>query len=429
MAGNKKIVQLQDENGLFIYPATTLEAIAGSNTLKENFVHKEGDVMTGPLVSTGFIGPLTGNATSADKATADANDNNIVETYETKSDASDKLTEAKDYTDSKFANIKVDGFLPLTAGEEYKLIGALGLTEGIMYGTELPDSGFNGQLFFLEDDSPALPTGGGAGDILMKNSAANGDAFWSNKINTLNHLGGIGVYSRDDIGTSPNFNNPGINGFFEVRNSSETTGESGTKPFNSFGPMFSLKTPDNLAMLQIAGTTNDYYIRANQSADVTMTNIPWKRIWVNGDAVTGAIWNDYAEYRESDCEEFGYVLMENGDDTLSKTTERLSHFAGISSDTWGFSQGKTTRARTPIAVAGRVLAYTYQDRNNYKPGDCVCAAPGGTVDIMTREEIQNYPDRIVGTVSCVPNYEEWGGGDEADRDSVKINGRIWIKVK
>lgn len=155
----------------------------------------------------------------------------------------------------------------------------------------------------------------------------------------------------------------------------------------------------------------------------------WRQVWLSGDSVTGAVWNDYAECRESDCEEFGYVLMENGDDTLSKTTERLSHFAGISSDTWGFSQGETDKAKTPIAVAGRVLAYPYQDRNNYKPGDCVCAAPGGTVDIMTREEIINWPDRIVGTVSCVPDYEEWGGGEGADREPVKVNNRIWIKVR
>lgn len=155
----------------------------------------------------------------------------------------------------------------------------------------------------------------------------------------------------------------------------------------------------------------------------------WTKIWRQGDAVTGAVWNDYAECRESDVTEFGYVLSENGDDTLSKTTERLQHFAGISSDTWGFSQGETDKAKTPIAVAGRVLAYPYQDRNNYKPGDCVCAAPGGKVDIMTREEIKEYPDRIVGTVSCVPTYEEWGGGEGADRPSVKVDGRIWIKVR
>ena len=151
------------------------------------------------------------------------------------------------------------------------------------------------------------------------------------------------------------------------------------------------------------------------------------QLWKSGDAVTGAVWNDYAECRESDCDEPGYVLIENGDDTLSKSTERLQQFAGISSDTWGFSQGETEKAKTHIAVAGRVLAYPYQDKNNYKPGDAVCAAPGGTVDIMTEEEIAKYPHRIVGIVSCVPNYDEWGGGN--DRSPIKVNGRIWIKVK
>ena len=161
----------------------------------------------------------------------------------------------------------------------------------------------------------------------------------------------------------------------------------------------------------------------------TQTTVTAVRPWYRGESITSAVWNDYAEYRESDCQEFGRVLMEKGDDSLTVTNERLSHFAGISSDTWGFSQGETEKAKIPIAVAGRVLAYPYQDRNNYKPGDCVCAAPNGTVDIMTREEVIQWPDRIVGTVSCVPEYEEWGGGELADRDPVKVNGRIWIKVK
>ena len=155
----------------------------------------------------------------------------------------------------------------------------------------------------------------------------------------------------------------------------------------------------------------------------------WRRIWCEGNSVTGAVWNDYAECREADTIEPGYVLVEIGDDTLTKSTKRMQPFAGVSSDTWGFSQGETTKAKTPIAVAGRVLVYPFQERENYKPGDCVCAAPNGTVDIMTEEEIYKHPDRIVGTVSCVPTYEEWGGGENADRDSVKVNGRIWIKVR
>lgn len=151
----------------------------------------------------------------------------------------------------------------------------------------------------------------------------------------------------------------------------------------------------------------------------------WRQVWCSGDSVTGAVWNDYAEYRESDCQEFGRVLTENGDDTLSISTKRLQPFAGVSSDTWGFCQGETEKAKIPIAVAGRVLVYPYRNRNEYKPGDVVCAAPNGTVDIMTPQEEMMYPSRIVGTVSCVPDYEEWGSGD---RPAVKVNGRIWIKV-
>lgn len=144
---------------------------------------------------------------------------------------------------------------------------------------------------------------------------------------------------------------------------------------------------------------------------------------VTANSVYGAVWNDYAECRETDTNEAGFVFMEVGDDTLTKTTKRLSSFAGVSSDTWGFIQGETEKAKTPIAVAGRVLVHTFKDRTEYHPGDCVCAAPGGTVDIMTREEIVNFPDRIVGVVSCVPKYSIWGS------NNTPVNNRIWIKIK
>jgi hypothetical protein len=42
---------------------------------------------------------------------------------------------------------------------------------------------------------------------------------------------------------------------------------------------------------------------------------------------------------------------------------------------------------------------------------------------MTREEIRNWPDTIVGYVSEIPDYKEWGS------EGVKVDGRIWIKVK
>ena len=85
--------------------------------------------------------------------------------------------------------------------------------------------------------------------------------------------------------------------------------------------------------------------------------------------------------------------------------------------------GADDEHQTPVAVAGRVLVYPYQPRENYHAGMAVCSAPGGTVDIMTREEIRDYPDCIVGIVSEIPQYERWG------TDQVEVNGRIWIKVK
>lgn len=157
----------------------------------------------------------------------------------------------------------------------------------------------------------------------------------------------------------------------------------------------------------------------------------WNRIWVAGNSVTSAVWNDYAEYREADTIQGGRCVREVGDDTLTLTTKRLMRGCSITSDTWGFAQGETDKAKTPIAVAGRVLAYPLEDRELFKEyiGYSVCSGPDGTVSLMTEEEELKYPWAIVGTVSAVPDYEEWGGGEMADRPSVKVDGRIWIKVK
>jgi len=69
------------------------------------------------------------------------------------------------------------------------------------------------------------------------------------------------------------------------------------------------------------------------------------------------------------------------------------------------------------------LAYPYEEINKYKAGDAVCSAPDGKISLMTREEIKEWPDRIIGYVSEIPNYENWGSNNTA------VNGRIWIKIK
>lgn len=136
----------------------------------------------------------------------------------------------------------------------------------------------------------------------------------------------------------------------------------------------------------------------------------------------GAAWNDYAEYRkQKENIKPGYCVKSNDDGRVEKTSERLSICDGIVSDTFGFSIGKHADYETPLAVSGRVLAYCEGSAHDYHAGDVVCASENGKVCIMTREEIKEYPDRIVGTVSEIPSYDNWNGK--------KINGRIWIKVK
>ncbi len=145
--------------------------------------------------------------------------------------------------------------------------------------------------------------------------------------------------------------------------------------------------------------------------------------------VYGAVWNDYAEYRKdnpNENQEPGRCIKELGDGSLALTTKRLERGCEIVSDTFGFAigQDKENGYNTPIASNGRVLAYPYESIEEFTAhiGWPVCSGPNGTVSIMTEEEEEKYPSRIIGTISEIPTYEEWGTG------KVKIDGRIWIKV-
>lgn len=151
---------------------------------------------------------------------------------------------------------------------------------------------------------------------------------------------------------------------------------------------------------------------------------------IYGSKVYGAVWNDYAEYRwvlkdkaTDKMPEPGRCVVENGNDSMSISNGRLQPGAKIISDTYGMCMGETEKAKTPIAVCGRVLAYPFERKVAFNVGDAVCSGPNGTVSRMTREEIMMYPERIVGTVVSKPTYKEWGP------NKIPVNGRIWIQVK
>jgi hypothetical protein len=146
--------------------------------------------------------------------------------------------------------------------------------------------------------------------------------------------------------------------------------------------------------------------------------------YLTANKVYGSVWNDYAEYRSTYQKiRPGMCVYEKGNGKLVTSYERMMPGANIVSDTFGFAIGKTTECQTPIAVSGRVLAYPFEERDTYKPGDAVCSGPNGTISKMTRAEIREYPERIVGTVSEIPTYDSWGP------NNIQVDGRIWIKVR
>ena len=231
----------------------------------------------------------------------------------------------------------------------------------IDYGTVLPDNGSEGQVFFqLSDPWYELPAGGAAGQALIKASANDRDVTW----------GAAGGLLR------PN-------------------------------------------------TTTKYYVGGSQLTTENTDPILFNtNVYVENNVLFGAAWNDYAEYRHTDDNiEPGRCVVENGLDSLVLSSARMQPGAEIVSDTLGFAIGQTEKCKTPIAISGRVLAYPYEDINEFKPGLPVCSGPNGTVSIMTEDEARTYPWLIVGTVSAIPQEKTWVA------KPIKTINRIGIRVR
>lgn len=194
---------------------------------------------------------------------------------------------------------------------------------------------------------------------------------------------------------------------------------------NYYQAWYSGKTPAGAWSLGcLAGDESMYFVYGSDADFQAGTNNTAQLRMTSSGVLFGAAWNDYAEFRQGQQEyKPGTCVIEVGDDTLVASTERLQGGALIVSDTFGFAIGETDEAKTPIATSGRVLAYTFEPRESYSAGDPVCSGPNGTVSKMTEQEVMMYPHKMIGTVSAIPDYEEWGTG------KVKVDGRIWIQVR
>lgn len=197
---------------------------------------------------------------------------------------------------------------------------------------------------------------------------------------------------------------------------------------SSFAPIFSCKT--QLGSWECGPCHPNEYLYFSYVTDENFdagTNTSNSTVHIrNNGTLYGAAWNDYAEFRApKDKQVFkpGTCVVEVGDDTLIASTERMQAGALIVTDTFGFAIGETEGCTTPIATSGRVLAIPFEPRESYLAGDPVCSGPNGTVSKMTEQEVMMYPHKMIGTVSAIPNYEEWGTG------KVKVNGRIWIQIR
>ena len=137
----------------------------------------------------------------------------------------------------------------------------------------------------------------------------------------------------------------------------------------------------------------------------------------------GAAWNDYAEGRDYEDDVAienlaGHVVCEDGHGKLKLSREKLQPCSYVVSDTFGTSIGT---GNINVAIAGKALVYVADE---VEVGDCVTAGFNGKAVKMTRNEIINYPDRILGTVVEIPDYDTYGNIYPVD-----VDGRVWIRIR
>ena len=192
------------------------------------------------------------------------------------------------------------GFLDGTAYPYFRL-----KTSGVDASENFVNIKSNGYALFRASTDSYVTINNGTvdakGNIKGKTIYENGTALSSKYASKTESLR---IFTRSEVSTSLNIDDPGINGVFEHRPASETPNWSGTRPpLNGYYPFLNFKTGDNIAMLQIAGSGTSYYIRGGQSSNVTMSGVSWRKI-LTADT-TGYI-NHHMYLRTTDSNYLGY---------------------------------------------------------------------------------------------------------------------------
>lgn len=330
------------------------------------------------------------------------------------------------------------------------------------------------QAFLIGGNGTALPAGGIAGQALIKKSNSNYDVEWGASVPDYTDIedGKVLTVATEDEqkvltwGSGlPDYEEQTLGHALVLREKAGTSGElepawlPATPPIdanNDVGKILKVVEDEgqnvsaqwvDLASDTTATTYNashvntviateaeNYYVTGVNAAGEASTLYAANNIsgstnpngvyFVgNTGVLMGAAWNDYAECREGERVEPGMCVIEAGDDTLKLSDKYAFGASYIVSDTYGMAIGETDKARIPIAVSGRVLAYTEEGRDLYTDhiGDPVCSGPNGKIMLMDQYDVERYPYAIIGVVSSVPNYQRWNG--------VEVDGRVWIKVK
>lgn len=192
-------------------------------------------------------------------------------------------------------------------------------------------------------------------------------------------------------------------------------------------------TNTDTKVTQTHSTTNANYPillkNGTGTGNVTNTTLFDANVYVNpstgtltASKVYGAVFNDYAEYRK--CETHidpGYIVTEDGKDCIKLcTTKKNKGKLFVVTDTYGTCIGEKINS-VPVALTGRVLVH-YDHKRNIKIGDYVGCNDKGQARKMSKIEAFLHPERVVGTVSSIPDYDTWG------TDNVKVDGRIWVNI-